>query len=1713
MKGTWRRWLWKFAASVGRRNRSVPRRARPTIEPLEDRLVPSGVPPFVESINRPVNAPYITTAPSVSFTVVFNENVTGVAANDFALALTGTVAVTQPLQVTVVSASVYSVAVSGISGLGTLGLNLLNNDSIQDLAGDPLVGNFTGQIYQFADIVDPYVVSIDRSSPPYEDTSLKTVVFTVTFSEAVTGVDASAFQLAITGTAAAASMQVMPVSGSIYTVTLSGITGKGQMGLNLVDNDTIHDLVGHPLVSGGAATSFLAPNTYAAGNTAAAVAIADVNGDGIPDVITASSANNNVSVLLGNGNGTFQAGHTFATGKGPDALVVADVTSDGTPDIVTANYTGNTVSVLLGNGNGTFQAAESFATGTDPKSLAEADVNGDGIIDLVVANRGDNDVGVLLGNGNGTFQAQQTFATSVAPDSVACTDINGDGIPDIAVANYGVYKFLTVDYATNNVGVLLGNGNGTFQQQATFIAGIHPRSLAVADFNNDGKPDLVVLNAGFPFGLYGPSSGSISLLLGNGDGTFQARSNNSDLGNAELLSKLAVADVNGDGRPDLVVTNGETGQVDVMSYSAGQFQVYPLYHAAAAVAVADLNGDGRPDIVAVGGSPVQVILNSGNGDFTGQVFNFGDPGPPTHFVVAAGPSTVTAGGNVVFTVTAEDSVNETCYNYVGSVVFSSSDSAAGFIKPGATLTSGIGKFSVTLKTVGSQNLTATDNNTTGLTGTVTGASGTITVVPAMATRLTVNAPSTAVAGNVFFFTVSAFDPFGNLATTYADSVQISTNDALIVSGNSPLNNGVGNFFVVWDKTGPATLTATDTITSSITGSSGAITVEPGAPSKLILNAPSNIPAGGTYTFTVTAQDAFQNTVTDYAGPLNFTTTDSNATLPSQGTLTSGVGVFSAVYRTAGSQTLTIADNNNNSLSASASVTVLPGTASHFVVSSSSNSISAGGAVLLVITAEDQFNNSAPGYNGTVHLTSTDSQASLADDSMLDSGVGTFFAILRSSGSQTITAKDTSIASLSGSTGNIVVSPDAPSRFEVYPGLTTYPGINTGPGSFAATGLPLPYTVVAVDQFNNLATTYSGTVQFTTSDRGTGVVLPGSSTMASGSGIFSATLVTAGTQTLTANDPVNGIAGVSSPFVTRGLVATSFRLNPSGFVITFDKPFNPGNVILYTTGAVPDDVLLTTSGTQVSVRGSLLIDPNDTSITFVKTDSISAAGTFNPANGLLAAGSYTLTLRSFNSLTGFADNLGTPLDGSNTGGNSNYQIAFSVNAPPVAVGIPDFARGPSNTDAVFFSTTLTNGSTFALSYTNPAANPSTGTATITFSSSAATLASNLQTALSSGGLSTQVGINTGADNTPNSVVIVTNDTSTGANVLISFQSALAQATDELLFSSTAGVSISAATINVANNIPGDGIPIALSSGLNVTSGNFTLQYNPSLLTISGVVSKIAGASFTLVSNDTVAGTAVLSFSSPTRISSTAAPITLGSLLAGIPFSATASYGTAQLLHFSSEQLGGTAGPVAVTNADGVDLAAYFGDTTDVGAPLNLPDVAAVAAVASAIPNVSTHTIPGFGAFPTLDPALIGDVSLQGSVTSTDAGAMTQEIAGIAKVTIPYAPIGPPAPPPRGNEEQTAMDAIAPSNRAPPPVAAIGLAIFVSAPTAASIRDLAVANSSAVEAQHPMPDKEWASLAMPIGGGLVGWATDLQSVNSQEQDDADRVVAFFARERVI
>ena len=236
--------------------------------------------------------------------------------------------------------------------------------------------------------------------------------------------------------------------------------------------------------------TFRAPISFAAGERPVSQAVADLDGDTIPDLVTTNhlpyspTPRGEVNVLLGNGDGTFRAPVSFKAGSSPQSVAVADLDGDTIPDLVTANPGSHDVSVLRGNGDGTFRAASYFSVGEHPLSVTVADLDGDTFPDLITPNFGSDDVSVLLGNGDGTFQAAAFFAMGLRPSSAVVVDIDGDTLPDLVTANS----------STSDVSVLLGNGDGTFEAAASFSAGAGTSSVAVADLDGDAFPDLVTGN-------------------------------------------------------------------------------------------------------------------------------------------------------------------------------------------------------------------------------------------------------------------------------------------------------------------------------------------------------------------------------------------------------------------------------------------------------------------------------------------------------------------------------------------------------------------------------------------------------------------------------------------------------------------------------------------------------------------------------------------------------------------------------------------------------------------------------------------------------------------------------------------------------------------------------------------------------------------------------------------------------------------------------------------------------------------------------------------------------------------------------------------------------------------------------------------------------------------------------------------------------------------
>jgi uncharacterized repeat protein (TIGR01451 family) len=339
------------------------------------------------------------------------------------------------------------------------------------------------------------------------------------------------------------------------------------------------------------------PNTpvYAVNGSPFSLAGGDFNRDGRIDFAVPTRGTNTVTLLTGNADSTFATGAVTGVGTNPDSAVAGDFNGDGSLDVVTANSGSGNVSVVLGNGDGTFQAAVNYAAGTTPRSVATADFNRDGNADLVVATSASPSVSILLGNGDGTFQAPVAVAAGTAPFHAEPGDFNGDGLIDVAVANSG----------SANISILLGNGNGTFQAATNYAVGTTPRSIAVHDFDRNGKADLVVANSG-------SNSNTVSVLLGVGNGTFQAAVSYQTAGYNPF--HVAAGDLTGDGIPDLIVSNNGAGGLGTLAGTgAGTFAAavqnssggFPAWSV-----LADINRDGKLDLAVANPSyGVGIMIN------------------------------------------------------------------------------------------------------------------------------------------------------------------------------------------------------------------------------------------------------------------------------------------------------------------------------------------------------------------------------------------------------------------------------------------------------------------------------------------------------------------------------------------------------------------------------------------------------------------------------------------------------------------------------------------------------------------------------------------------------------------------------------------------------------------------------------------------------------------------------------------------------------------------------------------------------------------------------------------------------------------------------------------------------------------------------------------------------------------------------------------------
>jgi hypothetical protein len=425
-----------------------------------------------------------------------------------------------------------------------------------------------------------------------------------------------------------------------------------------------------------------------------AVAAADLNHDGKLDLVvgTASGPSNvgAVSVLLGNGDGTFQPEHSYSTGGHTiTSVAVADLNGDGKLDVVVSQQEG--LAVLLGNGNGVLRAAHLYpiASYGGTSSVTIADVNQDGKPDLVASlecTPAYNDcghggaAGVFLGKGNAVFGPLQFYASGGNDSSsIVVADMDGDGKPDLVISN----ELSASGYEHGSVGILRGNGDGTFQAAQTYdMGGFNGGSIVVGDLNHDGIMDVVAANHCADANC---NISTASILLGNGDGSL--RSPKIIATGGWSATTPALADIDGDGNLDLVLNNWCNNSVDC-SYGVvrllfgkgdGTFvssQQYNTVPNAMSMSLGDVNGDGVPDVLIAGGPGGILLSVSPTTALLGSSLNPSIYGQAVTLTATVHSPTVVPGGQVKFE-SSKHVIGSATLNSTGVATFTDSKLAAG----------------------------------------------------------------------------------------------------------------------------------------------------------------------------------------------------------------------------------------------------------------------------------------------------------------------------------------------------------------------------------------------------------------------------------------------------------------------------------------------------------------------------------------------------------------------------------------------------------------------------------------------------------------------------------------------------------------------------------------------------------------------------------------------------------------------------------------------------------------------------------------------------------------------------------------------------------------------------------------------------------------------------------------------------------------------------
>jgi len=583
------------------------------------------------------------------------------------------------------------------------------------------------------------------------------------------------------------------------------------------------------------------------------------------------------------------------------------------------------------------------------------------------------------------------------------------------------------------------------------------------------------------------------------------------------------------------------------------------------------------------------------------------------------PASTVAGTVLSLSVTLHDAYGNVAAVYAGTVHFSSTDPFA-FLPadtPFAAADAGSRAFSISFARSGPQTVTVADVAAPALTAT----SGTVVVAPGPGNQIALSAlPFSAAAGTALSTTATVLDSNGNVVAGYTGTVHFtSTDPAAVLPADytfTPLDGGAHQFSLTFDTAGGQSATVSDTASASVTGTTTTVQVVAAAAASIALSLPSSATAGIAFAATATVKDAYGNVAAGYLGTVHFSSPDVHATPPPNYSFTAadaGRHSFSITLGTVGTQSVSVADTTSGSISGSGSVVVGPGAATQLALTGLAASSTAGQAKPFTVTAQDQFGNTATGYAGTLHFTSTDGAAVLPSDSGLAAGTEAFSATFKTAGSQTVTASD---GSISGTSSACLVGAAATAQIAL-----ALPASAIAGAAFSA-------TATVQDQFGNTATGYTGTVHFSSPD--VHAVLPADYPyVASDSGVhtFSVTLGTAGLQTVSVKDKTTAsIAGSGAVSVSPG-AATHFALGIAA-------SSTAGTAQAFTVTALDAE-----GNTATGYAGTVHFGSSDSAATVPANSTLaSGAGSFSVTFATAGSQSVTATDTALPSITGSASTL-------------------------------------------------------------------------------------------------------------------------------------------------------------------------------------------------------------------------------------------------------------------------------------------------------------------------------------------------------------------------------------------------------------------------------------------------------------------------------------------